>query len=111
MQGVSQHTFQSLDGFDHVVQSIGKIVTTPIGSRVMRRDFGSRVPALIDAPLNEQTRLDFVVATAEALERWEPRVRLEHVSLVEADADGVAALDLLLTYLADGRNVTARIAL
>ncbi|MBL6431670.1 MAG: hypothetical protein HPM95_13055 [Alphaproteobacteria bacterium] len=34
-----------MTGWDHCVQSIGKVITTRVGTRVMRRDFGSRVPS------------------------------------------------------------------
>jgi len=111
MQGSSAENFASLDGWAHVVQSIRDILTTPVGSRVLRRDYGSQVPALLDRPMNAETTLDFVIATADALDRWEPRVRLERCVLVEADVAGRGALDLDLVYLEDGRNVTARIAL
>lgn len=111
MLGTATIGLAPLDGWDHVVQSIRDILTTPIGSRVLRRDYGSAIPSLLDRPMGEQTTLDFVIGTAEALERWEPRVRLERCVLVEAGADGRAALDLDLIYLDDGRAMTARIAL
>lgn len=111
MQGTSTATLTPLSGWDHVVQSITDILTTPIGSRVLRRDYGSQIPALLDRPMNEATTLDFAVAAAEALDKWEPRVRLERLQLVAAGVDGVGALDLDLTYLEDGRNVTARVSL
>lgn len=111
MLGSSIHSFAPLDGFAHVEQSIRDILTTPVGSRVLRRDYGSQIPALLDRPMNRDTTLDFIIATADALDRWEPRVRLERCVFVEAQADGRGTLDLDLVYLADGRNVTARIAL
>ncbi|CAM5398733.1 hypothetical protein AFEL58S_02001 [Afipia felis] len=111
MQGTSAAKLTPLSGWDHVVQSITDILTTPLGSRVLRRDYGSRIPSLLDRPMNEATTLDFAVAAAEALDKWEPRVRLERVQLAAAGADGVGALDLDLTYLDDGTTLTARISL
>lgn len=111
MQGTSAQTFAPLDGFSHVVQSIHDILTTPVGSRVLRRDYGSQIPTLLDRPMNRATTLDFVIAAADALDRWEPRVRLERCVFVEASADGRGTLDLDLVYLEDGRNVSARIEL
>ena len=43
---------RSLTGLDHLKQSIADILNTPIGSRVMRRDYGSKLFSLIDAPLH-----------------------------------------------------------
>lgn len=38
--GMSRHTGAALDGADHLAQSVADILGTPIGSRVMRRDYG-----------------------------------------------------------------------
>lgn len=42
---------------DQIKQSIQDILTTPIGSRIMRRTYGSLLPQMIDAPFNEITLL------------------------------------------------------
>ncbi len=35
---------------DHVWQSVNDILLTPVGSRLMRRNYGSLCPDLIDSP-------------------------------------------------------------
>ncbi|MGD7246543.1 GPW/gp25 family protein, partial [Ralstonia pseudosolanacearum] len=52
MTGMNSSTGRAIADRPHLAQSIGDILTTPIGSRVMRRDYGSEVPDLIDQPLN-----------------------------------------------------------
>lgn len=94
MSGMSRHTGQGVDDPTHLAQSITDILTTPIGSRVMRRDYGSDLPRLIDAPINGETMVDIFAATAEALDRWEPRLKLSHVEITAAAAGRV---DLQLT--------------
>ena len=79
MIGVDASTGRALDGLAHLGQSIGDILMTPLGSRVMRRDYGSLLPDLIDQPFNDVTRLRLYGATALALMRWEPRIRLIRV--------------------------------
>ena len=98
MIGVDRNTGRPLGGDAHLAQSIRDILTTPIGARVMRRNYGSRIPDLIDAPLNAATIVDFWAAVAEALEAWEPRVRLTNCRLVEATVDGVE-IELSGTYV------------
>ena len=95
MTGMSRTTGRRLEANSeaHLVQSIGDILTTPIGSRVLRRTYGSELPDLIDQPMNARTRLRIFAATAIALLRWEPRLRLKRVAL-QMGADGVAALSL-----------------
>ena len=86
MIGMSRETGTALDGNAHLAQSIGDILSTPVGSRVMRRDYGSDLPDLIDRPLNGETLVDVYAATADALARWEPRLRLTRVSIADAVA-------------------------
>lgn len=90
---MNAETGHPLDELDHIRQSVGKIITTPIGTRVMRRHYGSLVPDLIDAPINSRVRLLVMAATATALIQFEPRIR---PARVELKADG-AALTVALT--------------
>ncbi|MDO9571175.1 MAG: GPW/gp25 family protein [Hydrogenophaga sp.] len=87
-------TGQAVDGLDHLNQSIVDILTTPLGSRVMRRDYGSLLPELIDQPDNGATRLRVYAATASALMRWEPRLRLIRVALQTGVRHGQVVLDI-----------------
>ena len=104
MNGTDANTGKSLTGLDHLRQSITDILTTPIGSRVMRRDYGSKLPELVDAPMNGQTIVDIYAATAEALGNWEPRIQVTQVLLTSA-AVGQVAIDLAGIYLPDGQPI------
>lgn len=105
MKGTSSLTGKSLEGVGHLRQSVRDILTTPIGSRVMRRDYGSRLFELIDAPMNRSTMLDIYAATAEALARWEPRFKLQTVTASSA-SPGSVVLNLVGEYLPDGQVIT-----
>jgi len=95
-----------LSGDAHLAQSIADILATPIGTRLMRRDYGSRVPDLIDAPANAATRVQLYAATATALMRWEPRITLKRVVLSVIDAmQGRWVLDLIGTRADTGAPV------
>lgn len=93
MTGMTRSGGRSLDGAAHLAQSVEDILTTPVGSRVMRRTYGSDLPRLIDAPLNGETLVDLYAATAEALATWEPRLVLRRISVV---AVGPGTLTLAL---------------
>jgi phage baseplate assembly protein W len=84
MTGLSRHTGREIDLGAHIAQSINDILTTPKGSRVLRRDYGSRLPDLIDAPMNGETLVDAFAETAEALDLWEPRLKLRRVQVTKA---------------------------
>lgn len=94
MAGLQAESGQPLDGWEHVVQSVGKILTTPLRSRVMRRDFGSEIPFLVDAPMTDRVVLAVFAAAANALALWEPRFRLVAARVNGARADGTLALSL-----------------
>lgn len=105
MAGMSRTTGKALGGFDHLRQSIQDILTTPIGSRVHRRDYGSRIPRLVDRPINSSLVAELVAATAEALDRWEPRLRLERIKIDNVTADGQISLSLVGYYLLNGERI------
>jgi len=105
MNGMSISTGKSVNGVAHLRQSIRDILTTPLGSRVMRRDYGSRLFELIDTPINNAAILALFAATAEALAKWEPRFELTHVSLDSVE-QGSANLSLQGIYLPDGKQIT-----
>lgn len=94
MIGLSRHTLAPLSDGDHLSQSIDDILSTATGTRVMRREYGSDLPRLIGRPMNGETMVDIFAATAEALDRWEPRLRLIRVEVTGATA---GQLDILLT--------------
>ncbi|MDE2667553.1 MAG: GPW/gp25 family protein [Acidobacteriota bacterium] len=104
MSGMNAKTGRRLEGIDHLRQSIRDILTTPIGSRVMRREYGSNLWRLVDAPLSGGLLTDIYAATAEALDRWEPRFRLVRVRAREA-GPGKVSLDLEGEYLVSGETV------
>ena len=105
MTGMSRTTGKGLGGFDHLRQSIEDILTTPVGSRVHRRDYGSNLLRLVDRPINNSLVADLVAATAEALDRWEPRLKLEQVIIDSVSEAGQIELSLRGYYLLDGRRV------
>lgn len=95
----------------HLAQSVADILTTPIGTRVMRREYGSQLPDLVDWPTNAATRLLAYAATAMALMRWEPRIRLSRVELFLGDRPGQAVLDLEGTHTDSNAPLSLRVPL
>jgi hypothetical protein len=104
MKGIDNLSGKPLSGVAHLKQSIRDILTTPIGSRVMRRDYGSRLFELIDNPSNDDLKTEIFSATAEALDKWEPRFKLQQISLVEV-TPGKLVLELKGVFLVDGGGI------
>lgn len=78
--------FAVMSELDHLNQSIADILTTPIGTRVMRPDYGSECPRLVDRPVNKAFKLDVYAAAADALSKWEPRIKATRISIDNVSA-------------------------
>lgn len=115
--GIHKDAGAVLTGWDHVAQSVHDIITTPRNSRLFRRAYGGDVDALIDAPMNDSTLMQFFVSVAMALDGWvedgrgqlvhkpnygEPGFDLKQVLVESAGPDGRIALVLLGDYYPDG---------
>jgi len=91
--GMSRDTGGALTDLDHIRQSVRDILLTPVGSRVMRRSYGSLLSALIDQPQNEALRLQIMSACYMAILQWEPRVKLTGISY-ESALDGGMVVEI-----------------
>ena len=78
-------------------QSIQIILTTSPGQRVMRPSFGCRLHELVFAPNNSHTTAQARRYVEEALGMWEPRVRVEQVT-VRPDPDDTSRLLIEIEY-------------
>ena len=94
MSGMNRHTGAVMDGTEHLAQSIADILTTPLGSCLARRAYGSWIPELIDQPVTPALILKLYGATAVAISRWENRFQLRRVSLETGSTPGKSVLTL-----------------
>ncbi|HEJ7300916.1 MULTISPECIES: GPW/gp25 family protein [Serratia] len=90
-RGMNNSGTGTLTDADHVWQSANDILLTPIGSRIMRRNYGSLVPDLLDSPQNDVTRLQLMSATVIALAAWEPRLALDTINISYSPTGAVTA--------------------
>ncbi|WP_434732550.1 GPW/gp25 family protein [Wolbachia endosymbiont of Zygogramma bicolorata] len=104
MRGMDVNTGKELEGIEHLKQSIVNILTIPINSRIMRRSYGSRLLELVDRPINRDFTLEIYAATAEALEKWEKRFKLEKVKITEVK-EGKVTISLDGIYLPNGEKI------
>ena len=93
--GMDAVSGRRISGIDHLRQSVGKVLTTPPVARVMRRDFGSALPELIDHPGHGANLLRLYSAAIDALIRWEPRILPTRCQLGGGElADGQFIIDI-----------------
>jgi uncharacterized protein len=60
--------FEILEPLDHILQSIRNILTIPIGTRIMRPEYGSRLMELLDNPVNKIFISRAIAATPEDID-------------------------------------------
>ena len=92
-QGMNRNNGLAISDTEHINQSMRDILLTPVGSRVMRREYGSLLSALIDMPQTPALRLQIMVACYSAIQKWEPRIRLTAISF-ESDINGAMVVEL-----------------
>ncbi|HDY3082850.1 TPA: GPW/gp25 family protein, partial [Salmonella enterica] len=91
--GMSRNDGQVIADTDHLRQSVRDILLTPQGSRLARREYGSLLSALIDQPQNPALRLQIMSAVYVALNRWEPRLTLDSIT-INGNFDGSMVVEL-----------------
>lgn len=97
------------DRLAHIRQSLQDIFTTALGSRLMRRHYGSQLFEMMDAPMNAAGRLRLTAALVDAASRWEPRVTLLS-ALIDLDSSGRVVLSYHARLL-DGSELESQVYL
>ncbi|WP_180060600.1 GPW/gp25 family protein [Acinetobacter sp. YH12135] len=78
---------------EHILQSLEDIATTPIGTRIMRRDYGTQLADLIDQPISEALYLKIYSTLYVAYLRWEDRIDISQIQVAEIQ-NGQLILDI-----------------
>ncbi|ECW3711085.1 baseplate assembly protein [Salmonella enterica] len=108
--GMNRNTGIGISDSEHISQSMRDILLTPVGSRVMRREYGSLLSALIDMPQNPALRLQIMVACYSAIQKWEPRIRLISISFERGDT-GEMYVDITGMHTDTGASVSTTVSL
>jgi uncharacterized protein len=103
-------TGEPLEGIDDVWQSIAVILSTALESLVMARDFGSKMPRLVDRAVSQVTTIEFYAAVPDAINRIspeslmaeEPRFRIVQMTLADMTSSGQATFDIEGVYYPRG---------
>ena len=78
-----------------IIRNVNTILSTPVGTCPLYRDFGIDVTT-VDKPLDVAKNL-YAVAVMEAVEKWEPRVRVKEVTFDTGD-DGKLKAKVVIAY-------------
>jgi len=74
---------------ERINDSIHLILATRIGERLFNPEFGSKLPELVFEPNDAVFKRLLVFHTSDALKRWEKRIEILNVTIIEnLDGDG-----------------------
>ena len=110
-RGMNSQTGLSISELEHIRQSVRDILVTPVGSRVMRREYGSLLSQMIDQPQTPALRLQIMAACYSAIQKWEPRVSLKTIIFERSEDDGGLYVDITGTSPANGQSFSLTIPL
>ena len=100
LSGMNREAGGAFSGILHLRQSIDDILTTPVGSRVMRPEYGSELPRMVDQSANRGWMSAVQAEVARAIGRWEPRLKLRR-AVVESVIDGKITIRIDGEYRGD----------
>jgi phage baseplate assembly protein W len=98
MAGIDARNGHVLDGFEHVLQSLEKILNTPQGARVMREWFGNPGLKLLGENMTDETILLWFNIIYMLIELFEPRLRVVNFQVEDLDRQGFADFTMNVEY-------------
>ena len=97
-----------VSGPDDIEKAMRVILSTAIGERPMRPAFGCAIWDLLFEPINANTIGLMEESVREAMSRWEPRARIDAVTVTpDQKNDGAVVIDIAYTIRStnDPRNL------
>lgn len=107
---MSRYTGAEVTELEHIQQSLEDISTTPIGSRVMRREYGTLLANLMDQPISEALYLKIYSTLYTAYVRWEDRIEISQIKVADLKK-GQLILDIVGFLKTSGNEVNLSIPL
>jgi len=105
---MSRYIGSELTEIEHIKQSLADIATTPIGSRLMRREYGTLLANLIDQPISEALYLKIYSTLYTAYVRWEDRIDISQINVAELKK-GQLILDIVGFLKINGNQINLSI--
>lgn len=105
---MSRYNGSEISELEHIRQSLEDIATTPIGSRLMRREYGTLLASLMDQPIGQALYLKIYSTLYSAYVRWEDRIEISQISVAELNK-GQLILDVIGFLKTNGNEVNMSI--
>ena len=83
---------------DAINTQIINILTTPLGERPFEPTFGSILPTLLYEPITDSTGWSIETEIFDALEKWQPRIKINHNQTRAIPVPASASYVLIIAY-------------
>ncbi|MFI9025656.1 GPW/gp25 family protein [Streptomyces sp. NPDC053560] len=83
-----------VSGEREVEEAMRLVLATAPGERPMRPEFGCAIHDMVFAPVNEATAGRIQHEVYASLDRWEPRIEVDDVTVTAGDDQGVLFIDV-----------------
>jgi uncharacterized protein len=103
LPGGAQHVLGYEEGPDKVRQSIGLVLDTEPGERIMRPDFGCGLRRFLMEPNTTALRARIKREVELALATWEPRIAVTAVDVTPGEDPALVLIAIAYTHLVDNR--------
>ena len=104
VQPNASHTDAAVAVYEEDVREAVRIILeTNRGERVMRPDFGAGLRDFLFEPINQTTLALIRHRVEESLITWEPRIRVEEITLQSADSERTR-IDITIEYVVRATN-------
>lgn len=110
MIGMDRHTGALISGQSYLVQRVQDVVTTRVGTRIIRRQYGGSLPDLVDRKVVPATFTRAAAAIAATLMQWVPDFKIRRISWLQLQPGQVIAV-LSGTERATGQPLSVEVAL
>lgn len=105
---MSRYNGSTLTELEHIQQSLEDIATTPIGSRIVRREYGTLLANLMDQPISEALYLKIYSTLYSAYVRWEDRIEISQINVADIQKSQLI-LDIVGFLKTNGNEVNMSI--
>lgn len=96
-------SMRPIEGMELIRQSVGVILDTEPGERIMLPSFGCGLRRYLMEPNNQATRTGMAEDITTALSQWEPRIRLLSVGVTPGEDPSLVWIDIAYERTADRR--------
>lgn len=81
MAGLSRHTGKPIGNLESAYQGVETVLTTRLGERVMRREFGAGIVEILGRAVTPALFLAWQQLLGTAIDLWEPRFKIRTIEV------------------------------